>query len=109
MENKIPKRSNIDMFFRNYSNFNQLAGKYFKSSIQESKKQLIQLYERVFTHLIVNKFIKEKLSNSDLEKILLAENNIGECPSIANKMSKYGMKKSAEIFKKYQNEIEFVK
>ena len=60
MENKIPKRSNIDMFFRNYSNFNQLAGKYFKSSIQESKKQLIQLYERVFTHLIVNKFIKEK-------------------------------------------------
>lgn len=60
MENKIPKRSNIDTYFKNYSNFNQLAGKYFKLSIQESKKQLIQLYERVFTHLIVNKFIKEK-------------------------------------------------
>ena len=60
MENKIPKRSNIDTYFRNYSNFNQLAGKYFNSSIQESKKQLIQLYERVFIYLIVNKFIKEK-------------------------------------------------
>ena len=59
--------------------------------------------------LFNNKFIKEKLSNSDLEKILIAENNIGECPSIANKMSKFGMKKSEEIFKKYQNGIEFVK
>ena len=59
--------------------------------------------------LFNNKFIKEKLSNSDLEKILIAENNIGECPSIANKMSKFGMKKSAEIFKKYQNGIEFIK
>ena len=53
--------------------------------------------------------IKENLSNSDLEKILIAENNIGDCPSIANKMSKFGMKKSAEIFKKYQNGIELIK
>ena len=59
--------------------------------------------------LFNNKFIKENLSNSDLEKILIAENNIGECPSIANKMSKFGMKKSAEIFKKYQNGIELIK
>ena len=60
MENKIPKRSNIDTYFMNYSSFNQLAGKYFNTSIKESKKQLFQLYERIFTHLIVNKFIKEK-------------------------------------------------
>ena len=60
IENKIPKKSNIDISFRNYSNFNQLAVKYFNSSIQGSKNQLVQLYERVFTYLIVNKFIKEK-------------------------------------------------
>ena len=47
--------------------------------------------------LFNNKFIKEKLRKSDLEKILIAENNIGECPSIANKMSKFGIKKANEI------------
>ena len=60
MNNKIPKKQNIDDTIKSNSKYNQLANKYFNGNIKDNANNLYKLYQRIFIYLIVNKYIREK-------------------------------------------------